>query len=102
MRPDDGQFSVSVQHELLPRVSVDVSYNRRWFENFFVDDNQLVGPGGLQPVDVHGTADARLPGGGGYQITTYSITREAALRGARTYRTFERISGTSGRRTGTA
>ena len=44
VRPSDWQFGVSVQQELLPRLSVDASYNRRWFQNFFVDDNQLVGP----------------------------------------------------------
>jgi len=89
VRPADGQFSVSVQQEVLPRVSVDVSYNRRWFENFFVDDNQLVGPADYSPWTYTAPADDRLPGGGNYPIVVYSITREAALRGARTYRTFE-------------
>ena len=56
VRPADGQFSVSVQHEVLPRVSLDVSYNRRWFENFFVDDNQLVGPADYYAVDLHCTS----------------------------------------------
>jgi hypothetical protein len=89
VRPADGQFSVSVQHEVLPRVSVDVSYNRRWFENFFVDDNQLVGPADYTPWTYTAPKDARLPDGGGYPVTVYSLTRDAALRGARTYRTFE-------------
>ena len=89
VRPADGQFSVSVQQEVLPRVSLDVSYNRRWFENFFVDDNQLVGPADYSPWTYTAPADDRLPGGGNYPITVYSITREAALRGATTYRTFE-------------
>ena len=44
VRPSDGQLGVSVQQQVLPRMSVDVSYNRRWFQNFFVDDNQLVSP----------------------------------------------------------
>jgi hypothetical protein len=89
VRPSDGQFSVSVQQEVLPRVSVDVSYNRRWFTNFFVEDNLLVGPADYTPWTYTAPADARLPGGGGYPVTVYSITSAAALRGARTYRTFE-------------
>ena len=39
VRPSDWQFGVSVQQELLPRVALNVGYNRRWFGNFFVTDN---------------------------------------------------------------
>jgi hypothetical protein len=39
VRPDDWQFAVSAQHEILPRTSVEVSYSRRWFDNFYVYDN---------------------------------------------------------------
>jgi hypothetical protein len=43
-RPYDWQFGVSVQQELLPRVSVDLAFNRRWWGNFFYTDNQALGP----------------------------------------------------------
>jgi hypothetical protein len=44
VRNYDWQFGVSVQQEILPRVSAEVSYNRRTWGNHFVTDNQAVGP----------------------------------------------------------
>jgi hypothetical protein len=86
VRPSDGQLGVSVQQELLPRVSLDASYNRRWFKNFFVDDNQLVGPSDYTAWTFTAPQHPDLPGGGGYPVTVYS--RLQAI-GAQTYRTFE-------------
>jgi hypothetical protein len=40
VRPSDWQFGASVQHEILPRVSAEVGYNRRWFNGFTVTDNR--------------------------------------------------------------
>ena len=39
VRPSDWQFGASVQHEILPRTSVEVGYHRRWFQGFLVTDN---------------------------------------------------------------
>jgi hypothetical protein len=86
VRPGDGQFGVSVQQQVLPRMSVDVSYNRRWFENFFVDDNQLVSPSDYTAWTYTAPLHSGLPNGGGYPVTTYSRLQ---VIGARTYRTFE-------------
>ena len=41
-RPWNQTFSVGVQQEVAPRVSVDVSYFRRWAGNFQVTDNRAV------------------------------------------------------------
>jgi hypothetical protein len=86
VRPADGQLGISVQQELLPRMSVDVSYNRRWFQNFFVDDNQLVSPSDYTAWTYTAPLHSDLPNGGGYPVTTYSRLQ---VIGARTYRTFE-------------
>ena len=55
VRPSDWQFGASVQHEMLPRVSVEVGYNRRWFQSFLVTDNLALGPA-TTTVHVHGAA----------------------------------------------
>ena len=44
VRPYDWQFGVAVQQQIVPRVAVDVSYNRRWWGNFFFTDNLALGP----------------------------------------------------------
>ena len=61
-------FSTEVQHQLRPGVSLNAGYFRNWFGNFLVTDNTLVSPGDFSPFCVTAPSDARLPGGGGYQV----------------------------------
>ena len=68
VRPYNWETSVAVQHELVPRVSVNVAYYRRWYGNFQVNDNLLVAPSDYSPYRVAAPSDTRLPGGGGYTI----------------------------------
>jgi hypothetical protein len=68
VRPFNWQTAVTVQHELLPRVALEGSFNRRAYGNFIVDDNVLVNPGSYDPYCIAAPADPRLPGGGGQQI----------------------------------
>ena len=67
-RPYDWGFGLSVQHELRPRLSVEASYNRRWWGNRSIVDNLLVGPTDFNAYSVRAPVDSRLPGGGGYVI----------------------------------
>ena len=69
VRPADWEFGVSIQQEVLPRVSVELGYFRRWLENFFVDDNLATVPADFTPFSVTAPVDPRLPGGGGYTIS---------------------------------
>ena len=39
MRPGDWQIGASVQQQVLPRVSVEVGYFRRWLTHFTTTDN---------------------------------------------------------------
>jgi hypothetical protein len=62
------EFSTGVQHELLPRVSVEAGYFRRWFGNFQVTDNLSVEASDFGRFSITAPGDARLPGGGGYTV----------------------------------
>jgi hypothetical protein len=64
----DWQFSAGVQRELLPGVSLDVSYFRTWSGNFLVTDDRAVGPADFDTFSITAPVDPRLPGGGGYVI----------------------------------
>ena len=59
------EFSTGVQHELLPRMSVDVSYFRRWYGNFLVTDNLAVAPPTSTSSSSPRRRFPRLPDGGG-------------------------------------
>jgi hypothetical protein len=68
VRPSDTQLAVGIQRELLPRLSAEVTYHRRWFGNFTATDNVLVVPSDYSPYTIVAPLDPRLPGGGGYTI----------------------------------
>jgi hypothetical protein len=68
VRPADWETSVGIQHELLPNVSMNVTYFRRWYVNFQVTENTAVSPADFNSFCITAPADPRLPGGGGNQI----------------------------------
>jgi hypothetical protein len=61
-------FSTEIQRELRPGWSITGGYYRNWFGNFLVTDNTLVTPADFDPYCITAPMDARLPGGGGYQV----------------------------------
>ena len=70
-----------MQQEVLPRVSVEVGYFRRWFQGFVVTDNLAVTPADFAKFSVVAPQDPRLPGGGGNtrsRICTTSTRRCSA------------------------
>ena len=77
VRSNDWQIGASVQQQLLPRVSVEVGYFRRWLNNFTVTDNLAVGATDFTPYSITAPSDIRLPGSGGYPVNgLYNVVQE--------------------------
>ena len=79
VRTHDYQTEITLQQEVLPRVSAEVSYIRRTFHGFMVTDTL----GRNFQTDwvnytINAPIDDRLPGGGGYPITVYLPRTTAA------------------------
>jgi hypothetical protein len=70
VRPSDWAFGVSVQQEVLPRVSIEVGFVRRWFQGFIATDNLAVSPSDFGQFSIAAPLDSKLPGGGGQTIGT--------------------------------
>jgi hypothetical protein len=88
-RPVDWQYGLTVSQQLLPRVSFEASYNRRWWGNFTVTDNLAVSNQDYESYTVTAPSDSRLPGGGGYPVTVYTLSAAAARRPSENYVTWE-------------
>ncbi|HET7219732.1 MAG TPA: TonB-dependent receptor, partial [Vicinamibacterales bacterium] len=69
VRPSDWNFTATVQQQIGPRASVDVTYTRRWFRGFSAADNLALAPADLTPFSIVAPSDPRLPGGGGYVVS---------------------------------
>ncbi len=60
-RPWNWEFSVGIQHELIPRLSIGAGYFRRVQGNFYVMDNEALSPADFTEYSVVVPTDARLP-----------------------------------------
>ena len=69
MRNRDWQFGVGIDHELVPRMSIAVSYNRRWWRNFFTPHTAALTAADWDQVTLTAPRHALLPDGGGYPVT---------------------------------
>jgi hypothetical protein len=64
----DWEFSAGVQQQILPKVSVDVSYFRRLFGNFIVQDNTALAASDFSTFSITAPSNPGLAGGGNYTI----------------------------------
>ncbi|HTM04316.1 MAG TPA: TonB-dependent receptor [Vicinamibacterales bacterium] len=102
VRPNDYQSTITLQQEILPRISGDFSYTYRTFHGFFRTENLSRHAGGVVTGDstqyfetyqLTTPVDSRLPGGGGYPVTVYTIRPEFGAVGASNYLTDEKSLG---------
>ncbi|HEY6507385.1 MAG TPA: hypothetical protein VIY56_05190, partial [Vicinamibacterales bacterium] len=91
-RPYDWQFGVSVQQELMPRVSGTLGYNRRWWGNFYYTDNRAVGASDFDQVTITAPRNEFLPDGGGYPVSFF-LVKEAKFGQFDNYFTFAKDYG---------
>jgi hypothetical protein len=79
VRPGDWQIGASVQQQILPRVSVEAGYIRRWLTNFVVTDNTSWAVSDFGTFSIPAPSDPRLPGGGNYPISgLYNVNNNVA------------------------
>src|SRR4026207_2359999 len=69
LRPWDTQVGVALQHEILPRISAEVQFNKRWWYGQYITRNLAVNASDFTRYDITAPADPRLPGGGGYGVS---------------------------------
>ena len=65
VRPSNWEFSTSVQHQLMPRVSINAGYYRRIMGNLMVLDNEALSASDFLPFTVTvPSTDSRIPNAG--------------------------------------
>ncbi|HYE89309.1 MAG TPA: TonB-dependent receptor [Vicinamibacterales bacterium] len=85
------EYSGSVQHELVDRVSVNVGFYRRNFYNLDVVDNQNLAPSDWTTFQITTPTDTRLALSG-QPITMYTLNQNAVGRATDNLRTFSDIN----------
>ena len=90
-RPNDWQFGIALQRQILSRISAEVGYRRRWLGNFSFTNNYGTGPGcgpgqndcitpaSYTRYSIVAPLDPRLPGGGGYVVDGLYDLNDASL-----------------------
>ena len=78
-----------MQHEVLPRTSVEVGFFHREFYGFAVTDNLAVSPSDFTQFSIPAPQDSRLPNGGGYQVgPLYDLNNPALFGVTRNFITY--------------
>jgi carboxypeptidase family protein len=63
-RFNNWELTASVQHEVIPRVSLNVQYARRWYGNFRIVDDRAITAADFDRFSMTVPTDSRLPNSG--------------------------------------
>jgi hypothetical protein len=72
-REHSWDLTLGISQQLAPRVSVDVSYNRRSWGNIPTTVNRALKPTDFNPFVYNVPQNPKLPGGGGYALTYLEV-----------------------------
>jgi len=86
-RNRDWQFGVSVQQQIAPQIGLEVSYNRRLWNNFFLTHNRALTAADYDAVTLTAPSNPLLPNGGGYPVTFLTRNGRSALGATDSYYT---------------
>jgi carboxypeptidase family protein len=78
-RTYNWEFTTGVQHELAPRVALNVQYARRWYGNIRITDDRAVSASDYDRFTINVPNDSRLPNSGG-TLTGFDLTSAANAR----------------------
>ena len=87
------EFTAGAQREIMPRLSADFTYFRRWYGNFTVVDNQAVAAADFSQFSITAPSDPRLDGGGGHVISGLFDVNPARFGQTRNITTFAKNFG---------
>ena len=87
-REYNWEYGATIQHELFARVSVSGGYHRRTYGNLAVTDNLNLSVNDWTPFTITAPSDPRLPNGGGYPITMYTLNTNRVGTATDNLRTF--------------
>ncbi len=77
LRPWDYQVGVALQQQLTSRLSVEVQWNKRWFDGYYVSRNTAISPSDWQTYNV--TAPDGLTAAGRRRLHRHGSPRHRAL-----------------------
>ena len=87
VRNRDWQFGVTLQQEIAPQMALEVSYNRRLWNNFFTTHNRALLASDFDTVRLTAPSNPRLPDGGGYPVTFLTRNTRSVLGATDSYYT---------------
>src|SRR6185436_7356030 len=86
-RNRDWQFGVGVQQQIAPQIGMEVTYNRRLWNNFFLTHNRALTAADYDEVTLIAPQNPRLPNGGGYPVTFLTRNNRSTLGATDSYYT---------------